>query len=536
MKAKILITAAIFLPGLSLAQPAGGASTARISEVFVYPGGATVERLATVAAGAQQLRLNCLPASFDLDSMQVQADAGIRVGDVSVQTVERARAPECASSPLDTRIRELEDQVAALDAENGAQDLALAFLKSYGGDASGKSATGTANIAATTEALKRSGLDALQRQHQLLRRKQDLELQLKPLLAERERSVRANPQLRNVLIRLSTAQGGAVRLSYRLSQAGWTPVYRAYLDTSKSQLRLERHAQVAQSSGEDWTGVKLRLSTVQPRLASSPPPLEPWTLDIQPPVVATAGLRQRSMAFAAAPAPAEVLSVMETKVVEEAISPSSFDVSVFQGAFSAEFEVPGRVSVSSDGQKVAFALGQSNLEAQVLRRVQPQQDAQAYLLADLARPEGSWPRGSLQLFRDGSFVGESELRLASDERLELFFGRDELLRVLVEPEQRGGANAGFIGNRAEQKLTRSYVLENLHKQPVSVQVLEASPVSRHEDIRVQAVFAPKPTQDAWKKQPGVVAWLLPLAAGQSQRITADYLISYPKDVRINGLR
>jgi len=536
MKAKILVAAAIFwpaLPGLGWAQAANAttadaASAARIREVLVYPGGATVERSATVAAGAQQLRLSCLPAGFDLNSLKVQADAGIRLGEVSVQTVERARAPECAKSPLDQQIRELEDQIAALDAENGAQDLALGYLKGFGGDASGKNAApSAANIPATIDALKRSGQGALQRQHQLLRSKQDLELQLKPLLAERDRVLKANPRLRTVLIRLAAAQSGAVHLSYRLTQAGWTPVYRAYLDTSKSQLRLERHAQVAQSSGEDWSGVKLRLSTVQPSEASSPQPLEPWTLDIQPPVLAEKRVRYMAMP---APAPQEVMA----RIAQDA--EVSFDVSVFQGAFSAEFEVPGRVSVSSDGQKVAFALGQSNLDAQVLRRVQPQQDAQAYLLADLARPEGSWPRGSLQLFRDGSFVGESELRLASDERLELFFGRDEQLRVLVEPEQRGAANAGFIGNRAEQKLTRAYVLENLHKQPVTVQVLEASPVSRHEDIRVQNVFTPKPTQEAWKKQPGAVLWQLPMAAGQTQRLTADYLISYPKDARVEGLR
>ena len=50
------------------------------------------------------------------------------------------------------------------------------------------------------------------------------------------------------------------------------------------------------------------------------------------------------------------------------------------------------------------------------------------------------------------------------------------------------------------------------------------------------MFKPQPTHQAWKKLPGVVAWQLPLAAGQQLRISADYVISYPKDAHITGLR
>ncbi|MEJ6005967.1 DUF4139 domain-containing protein [Paucibacter sp. AS339] len=514
------------LPGIGTAQ------TSKISQVLVYPGGASVERLAKVAAGAQQLKISCLPARFDLDSLQIQADTGLQIGDVSVQTVPRERAPECASSPLDARIRELEDAQAALKAESDAQDLVLGYLKNIGGDARG-SASPSGSIAGTADSLRRSGLEALQRQHQLLRKKQQLEQDLTPLLAERDRLIKANPQLRTLQIRLAAPQGGEVRVSYRLSQAGWTPVYRAHLDTTKGQMRLERQAQVAQSSGEDWTGVRLRLSTAQPRQSSGLTPPRPWTLDILPPVIQETQMLQAPRAMAA-PAPAPFIPPPEFNVTAPE---ARFDVSVFQGEFAAEFVVPGLVTLSSDGQRVGFTLGNHPAQdAQLLSRIQPQQEAQAYLMVDFARPAGSWPSGSLQLFRDGDFVGQTQLNLGSEERSEMFFGRDDMLRVRVEPEQRGGANAGFIGGRTEQKIGHAYVLENLHKNSVMLQVLEASPAARHEDIRVQTQFSPKPSQLSWKKQPGLVLWQQPLDAGQSLRITADYLISYPKDARVSGLR
>jgi uncharacterized protein (TIGR02231 family) len=462
----------------------------------------------------------------------VQADAGIQIGEIGVQTVERARAPECASSPLDARIRELEDQQAAIAAESGAQDLVLGYLKNIGTD--GRAAA-PAPIAVTAETLRKSGQDALQRQHQLLRRTQDLEQQLTPLRAERDRLLKANGQLRTLSIRLTAAQDGELRLSYRLTQAGWTPVYRAYLDSARAQLRLERHAQVAQTSGEDWSGVKLRLSTVQPSQAVNPPAPLPWTLDLLPPPLQEAA-SVHSLARTFAPAPAMQMAAPPPPRADDEARPPSFDVSVFQGEFAAAFDVPGRVGVASDGQRVAFALGSQSVDAQLFARVQPQQDASAYLVAELARPAGSWPQGSLQLFRDGGFVGQSYLRLGGDERLELFFGRDEMLRVQIEPEQRDAASSGFIGARAERRIAHAYLFENLHKTPLTLQVLEAAPTAQHQDIRVQTQFAPKPTLDAWRKQPGLVAWQLPLAAGQSQRITADYVISYPKDARISGLR
>lgn len=522
MKKRLLILAA-FAPILSLAQT----PASKITQVLVYPGGAKVERAAKVVAGARELKLTCLPARFDLDSLQVQADAGIVIGDISVQTLERARAPECATSALDTRIRELEDQKAAITADEAAQTVVLGYLKNYGNDKQG----GASPIANTAEQLRRSAQDALQRQHQAQRRSEVIEKQLGPLLAERDRLIASNPQVRTVQIRLAAQTEGELRLSYRLKQAGWSPVYRAYLDTNKAQLRLERHAQVAQTSGEDWSNVNLRLSTAQPNLANRINPPYPWTLDIRPPV--------QTLNYMAAPAPmAKIVAVTGSRRAladEEETSPN-FDVSVFQGEFAAEFVVPGKVNLSSDGQRVGFALGNQNLEAQIKVHVQPQQEAQAYLLAEAARPTGSWPGGSLQLFRDGDFVGQSQLRLDSEERLELFFGRDEMMRVQAEPEQRDAANKGFIGSRAEQKIGHAYLIENLHKKAVTLQVLESSPVARHEDIHVQTQFSPKPALEAWHKQAGIIAWQLPLEAGKSVRLTADYVISYPKDAVVNGMR
>ena len=524
---KKMIILAVLLPQLALAQ---NPANSKISNVLVYPGGASVERLARVAAGARELKINCLSARFDVDSLKVQADGGIQVGDVSVQTLDRARAPECANTSLDLRIRELQEQKASVSADSDAQDLVIGYLKGFANERQNNNAT----LVNTAEQLRRTGQDALQRRLTAQKRLNELDQQLTPLLAEQSRQFQANPQVRSVQIRLAAQSEGEVKLSYRLSQAGWTPVYRAYLDTAKSQVRLERHAQVAQNSGEDWNGISLKLSTSQPNQSSQLYPPSPWTLTIIPPLPKET--QQVYPAMMVQPAPPISARMAAAPGYNNVAEMPNFDVSVFQSEYAAEFQVPGKISLNSDGQKTGFVLGSQIIDAQVLVRVQPKQEAQAYLLANAARPAGSWPSGNLQLYRDNDFIGQSQLAFASQEKLELFFGRDNMVRVEVEPEQRDDANKGFINSRIVKKFTNSYVIENNHKTTVTLQVLEASPVARHEDIKVETKFSPEATQSSWNKQPGIIAWQLPLEAGKKLKLQADYTISYPKDAMVNGLR
>lgn len=513
------------------AQTIASNLTSKITEVLVYPGGARVERVAKVAVNARELKLVCLSASFDIDSMQVQSSTGIRIGDINVQTLERTRFPECATSELDQRIRTLQQSSAAIESEIAAQELTLDYLRRYGND---KNAVPNA-ITSTTEQLQRNSLALLQKQVQARQQKEELELQLKPLIAERDQQIQANPYLRTVQIRLAAAQAGEVRLSYRIKNAGWTPVYRAYLNTKDGQVRLERHAQVAQTSGEDWHDVQLRLSTVQPKLSNALNPPSPWRLDIRAPEVRTTSFTPASPAAPIAYAVAQPSFVRSKETKANAENDINFDVSVFQGAYAAEYVVPGNIHLSSSAERVNFSLDSQTLNAKLWTRIQPQQLAQAYLLADIERPKGSWPSGALQLYRDGEFIGQNQLQLSSEERQELYFGRDDMVRVLKEPELRDAANTGFIGNRNEKKYHRAYVVENLHTTPIQLQVLEASPVASHEDIKVQSQFMPQPDELVWHKQPGIVAWQPTLAAGKSVRLTADYTITYPKDAVIIGL-
>lgn len=510
------------------AQTATGA-TSQIAQVTLYPGSAKVERVAKVAAGAKKITFTCLPAALDVPSLAVVSDASVRLGEFSVVTEDRAAVPACAGTALDGQIRELEDKKAALTAEDAALSMVTGYLKSEttGGV---RQATDPKTLAALAEALRRTGQDTFTRQHLISRQQQELDRTLAPLLAERTRVLAGRGRVSTVSVTLEAARDAEVRLVYQINGPGWAPTYRASLDTRTNALTLERQAQVAQATGEDWVGVPLRLSTGQPRQGTTGPQPRPWRIGIAEPRVETAGL-VRAMA-----APAPMMSKSMRGAESDEIAAPSFDVSVFDNAYATEFAVPQRIGVPSNGQRVTVSLGSQNAPATLLTRTTPAASANAWLVAELAQPEGVWPQGALQLYRDGAYVGSDTLRTGGKDVLSLSFGLDELTVVRVEPQKDMKGSTGFVGSRAERTVARAYTVENRHRTPIQLQVLEAAPVSVDEKVSVETRFTPQPGAMTWNDQTGVAVWRQSLAAGQTARFTADYAISYPKDARLQENR
>ena len=528
-------------PAALLAAPPAAAAAAasddasRVVAVKLYPGSATVERVLRVPAGARQAVFACLPAGLDVASLQVDASEGMRVGDLSARQQPRELLGSACASPLDERIRALQDQAAALDAESQGIGYAMAYLKSFG---SGAAPAGqerpprgawAAQIAPTVQALQQSAHTALKRQHQIKRQQEALEDELKPLLAERQRTGGKSAHVTTVQVTLAAPQGGQLRLSYQVRGPGWQPAYRATLDSTRQQVHLQRQALVAQSTGEDWSDVQLTLSTGQPGAPTQGPLPRPWRVGIAVPQEARAPMQALAKAQAAsllaAPAPAPLGEA------EDAALPD-FGISQTDTAFAAEFAVPQKITVPSSGQRVSLTLGEYSAAASLLTRTAPAQDASAYLVASLAAPPGVWPDGPLALYRDGAFVGNGRFSSADLAQNGLAFGSDELVSVRVQAPERNAGSSGFIASRSEERIQRTYTVDNRHSQPITLQVLHAAPVAEHEDVRVDSSYAPQPASTEWQQQKGLLMWQQTLPPGGQQQFRAQHTITWPKDASL----
>lgn len=499
----------------------------RISRVTLYPGAATVERIARVAAGARSLEIDGLPAGFDVATIRLEADAGIRLGEFTVRDVAATEAPNPRQAALEGKIEAIDDQLARLDIERQSAELVTAYLKGLG--SGGKEAgVDTRNLAATLAAIRQGGADALGRIQRAEQEKRGLVKQREALERELGKLAANSRDTRRLSVSLAADKAGKVRLSYRVDGPGWQPLYRATLDSASGRVVVERQALIAQNSGEDWSEVALSLSTGQPRANAQGQPPRPWQLFLRDEQV----LRRAMAPLAAAPAPAA--DGMERVMLAKTAEAPLFDVAELQTAFTTEFEVPARINLPSDGRRVNVSLGRGELPAKLRVQVEPRRDRTAWLIAEAERPAGVWLPGDLQLYRDGASVGRVRWAPQDGERFELPFGRDDLVQLTVRDETPKNERSGLIEQRRERSIASSWTIVSRHRQAIAAQVIEFAPVSTDARVKVDSRYAPQPDTLAWQDHAGIVAWNLELAPGQSRSISAGYTVSWPKDAQLIG--
>src|SRR5260221_669344 len=109
----------------------------RITSVTLYPGTATVERTARVVPGMTRLEISGLPANFDPQTVRVESDAGVRVGEVSTQDQSRTAAANARESVIEDKIQALKDRQAVLEVDAKSAQLAAEYIARLGAPASG---------------------------------------------------------------------------------------------------------------------------------------------------------------------------------------------------------------------------------------------------------------------------------------------------------------------------------------------------------------------------------------------------------------
>ncbi|SDC28731.1 conserved hypothetical protein [Massilia sp. PDC64] len=518
--------------GLVFAMTTAAATEAPIQSVTLYPGSATVERVAQVAPGATQVEITGLPANFDTETVRLQADPGIQVGQVVTRDQARADSPSPREADLEAKVQALQDQVAAIDADIKSAQIVQGYLEKLGSGGDKPAPVDAKNLAGTLDAIRKGAFDALERVRNDETKKRALTKQLDAAqrdLAQARAGARAG---RTITVQVAARQGGKIVLTYQVNRAGWKPAYRAALDSNASTLDLERMATISQKTGEDWSNVKLRLSTGQPSLVVYAPDPEPWLLDYRPPVDSRF---DSSVMFRAMPAPAPAAPPAPPAAKQDDYIAPILET---QGNFTTEFEVPARVTLASDGREIAVSLSRQTLKAEQRVVVAPRSGNDAAVLtAQAARPDGVWLPGQVQLQRDGTYVGALrwDPQAAADGRFRLAFGRDPLVRVKVEDRDRKSGQTGFFNGANQRRIAQTYVVTSTHRQPIDVLVLEPTPVSESDKVTVKTALRPEPDVRDWEQRRGLVGWMRTLKPNETARFDVDYVIDYPKEGYVQGL-
>jgi uncharacterized protein (TIGR02231 family) len=520
----------------------------RIDAVTVYPDRAEITRIVQVSLprGKSTVAVTGLPANLIPDSVRVRAGADLRIGSVETRKVFAETLVQDEERRLNGEIEALQDRRRGLDDRIAALQVQLDFIAAIGKQAP-QTATeqmirGKLDPAAWQEAWSRLGGGAAEafggmRKARLEQREIDRKVeQLNRALGQIRTGQKASMTAR-VNLELDRAAALSLELSYQLGGASWRPLYDARLASAEARIGLTQIGEVRQRTGEDWSGVKLTLSTARPAVSARMPDLNSWFIDFGPGLYR--GKQKRSEFRSLEKSEAELFDEAQPKADGEPAptGPPAPVAQVVAGEFASEYRIAGAANVPSDDAPHKFVIAEQSMDAELAVRVVPKLAAQGYLYAEVEYG-GAQPLlpGPLSVFRDGAFIGTSHLALLRPgEKQKLSFGIDDKVRVeyrLVEGER---SRQGLINRDRRQERRYLTKVTNHLERAMAITVLDNLPVPRDESIEVALLKDTTPPSE-WDldERKGVLAWAAEQQPGATREIRFGYAVTYPEDQQVPG--
>lgn len=257
------------------------ATPTRVSRVVVFPKGARVTRSAEVSlrAGEQEILLSGTPARLSAATLAAETRIpGARV--LSVSTETRIAAPSAPREAVEAAKEKLERaRIAHVDltcrhAETESRRRALGEFSPSEADAPFPSAF-DAQTALRALAFLEKEADAASRETLRLKKALDEAALVREIAESEYRKISAYEQEKETLVRVKLVADadctGTLELSYFMGAAQWRPSYDVVVDPATNAATLVSYGVVSQRTGEDWTGVPVTLSTVNPDASADLP-------------------------------------------------------------------------------------------------------------------------------------------------------------------------------------------------------------------------------------------------------------------------
>jgi uncharacterized protein (TIGR02231 family) len=506
----------------------------------VFADRARVTRVRTAACehGTAQAAFDRLPASLDVRTLRGDVHGegelvGLSTDIVNIEEAAgaRARGLTAEQQKIDAEIRAHEGRKAAAAAE--LEDLA-AYANVLGATVDEEMRNPHPDTAAWGHAV--DGLRARRASLDEERRKAEVALRGLRLQADK------------VARQLGSAGGGAVRayraasvtigcraprevtavLTYVIGGATWQPEYdldfapRARGKAGPGTARLTVGAVVRQTTGEDWQGVRLALSTARPKLGGEAPRPAPLLVDgyeqRRDKVLVQAQERREQLGGGGGPA---------------AAGPSAAALDDKGNAFV--LTLPRRLDVASDGRPVWSPVDVVEGPATAKLVATPKLDEHVYQVVALKNP-AAYPLldGRVRSYRGGSYVGDSQLRYqAAGEPFEVSLGIDEELRVERKTLDERDRDPAFLSST--KHIVRAYrvTVTNRSGGAETVELRENVPVSLVDDIRVELVGKQTTPGYAFDQGRGFLTWPVALKSGEQRTIDVGYAIHLPDSWQVS---
>ncbi|HXI02004.1 MAG TPA: DUF4139 domain-containing protein, partial [Candidatus Saccharimonadales bacterium] len=345
-------------------------------------------------------------------------------------------------------------------------------------------------------------------------------------------------------VEVDAAQAGSltVDLMYVAPGASWRPAYRASLDAATGEVTLTSEAVVRQTSGEDWNGVELSLSTAAPARGVQPPELPPWLLrpvEISNKMVQGMPVigKNYQSTLKMAPGVTDRAAALQSEGAAGFVEAEQQSAAVVHSAYNVAFDVPGKSDVPADGRDHRVGLRTESLKGEVSYRAVPALNEAAFLVSKTKAP-ADYPllAGPVRVFAGGAFLGSFPLdETGPGAEVTLPFGVDNRIKVERTPLPQSREEKGIIGKDRVITFGFRTTVENLRDKAVHLTLEDRIPVPEDERIKVEVGRETTAGYNEVKDRPGILEWDLDLDPGAKREVTLQYTVRFPQDLVVPGM-
>ena len=316
-----------------------------------------------------------------------------------------------------------------------------------------------------------------------------------------------------------------IEFSYVVTTAGWTASYEIRSDGTDKPVTITYKANVYQNTGVDWKNVAMTISTGNPSASNVLPELYPRYLQYYSPVVIQK--QKRSSKLTEAPA------ALEKDVAYNYDYSGAVETVVTENQLNVEFDVPLKYNIPADGKVHLVSMKDYSLKADYEYLCIPGSDRAAYLVARVT----DWGKlnllqGQANIFFENTYIGQTVLNPYNTlDTLNISFGKDE--KIIVQREKLVDfASVKFFGTNKKVSITYEITIKNSKNIPVKIKIIDQIPVSRINDIEVEAGNLAGAELET---ESGRLTWKVEFKAGETKKLKFDYTVKYPKDKILTGL-
>ena len=313
-------------------------------------------------------------------------------------------------------------------------------------------------------------------------------------------------------------------LSYIVSNAGWVPSYDLRVLSTKKPLEIVYKGEIYQKTGQDWTNIKLFVSTYRPSYNQNRPILSPLY------VAEYRAYNNEDVKLGyTKKVAAEISNSYQMRA--EVATPSQIPVAtVSDSQMNILYELNYNQTILSQEKEQYVILDKKNVESTYKYHTVPKINNQVFLMAFVKNWQNlNLISGEANIYFEDNYIGKTNItsNYVKDE-FPISLGVDERIVVKRNKLEDKTAQKSFSSNKFETEAYEISVRNNT-KENIELEILDQIPLSENQKITVKTLNIGDGLYD---DKTGSILWNRKINSGATEKISFSYEIKYPKEMQI----